>query len=80
MRRSFRRRFWVETALAAVAALLTVVTILVPDWLEVFFHLEPDEGSGSFEVVVTLIALAIAVSASLAAVFESQRSRALPER
>jgi hypothetical protein len=53
-----RTRFWIEAALASATGLLAVVTALVPDWIEVVFHVEPDGGSGTLEVAI-LAALAI---------------------
>jgi hypothetical protein len=42
-------RFWGESALAAVAGLLAVLTAVWPDWVEGVFGFEPDRGNGSFE-------------------------------
>lgn len=33
---SLRRRFWAESASAAIAGVLALVTIAWPDWIEIF--------------------------------------------
>ena len=46
-----RRRFWIEAGLAALSAILFVLTLSVPDWIEAVFGVDPDRGSGSLEWV-----------------------------
>jgi hypothetical protein len=58
-RSSVRRRFWIEIALAVVTAVLTVVTLISHEWIELVFHVDPDAGSGALEWA-TVIALAAA--------------------
>jgi hypothetical protein len=53
-RRSTRPRFWLEVALAILTAAAAIATILWPEWIEVVFGIEPDEGSGTLELGVTL--------------------------
>lgn len=45
---------WVEFALAVISALLTVLTMAWPDWIEGLFEVDPDAGSGSSEWGITL--------------------------
>ena len=54
-----RRRFWVETVMAAACAALTLITLLQKDWIEVVFGVEPDAGSGALEwlIVAGLVVL-----------------------
>ena len=51
-----------ETALAVILAVLAVVTLFWPRWIEVLTGLEPDAGSGEAEwgIVVLLAVLALA--------------------
>src|SRR6202035_4509929 len=56
--------FWIETVLAAVAASLTVVTGLCPDWIERVLPIDLDLHSGSIE---RNILVACALSAALCA-------------
>ena len=48
---SMRARWRVEAVTAALFAVITVVTVLWPDWIEGLTTLEPDAGSGSAEWV-----------------------------
>ncbi len=52
-------RFWIEVGLGAVSAILLVLTVFAPDWIERVFAAEPDGGDGSVEWGLTL-ALAVA--------------------
>jgi hypothetical protein len=53
-------RFWLEAALAASSAVVFVATLVVPEWIEVIFRVDPDGGNGSLE---WLIAAAFALAA-----------------
>ena len=70
MRASLRGRFWIELGLAALFAISAILTLLVPDWIEVFFHIEPDQGSGAVERGVTIALLVLTVVFALAARLE----------
>ena len=54
MQRQLPAGFWVELALAVVSALLTVLTMGWPDWIEGLFGVNPDAGSGSREWGITV--------------------------
>jgi hypothetical protein len=41
--------FCIELALAGFSALLCLLTISSPEWIEGLFHFDPDRGTGSFE-------------------------------
>jgi hypothetical protein len=62
-----RKRFWIESALAAVSGFLFVLTSVTPDWIERVFGVEPDAGSGALEwgivAVFGLVTLAFVVLA-----------------
>jgi hypothetical protein len=70
-----RPRFWVEVALAGVSASLFVATVVVPDWIEVVFGVDPDRGSGALEVLVSVVALTVSVCFALLAHVERRRLR-----
>ena len=74
--RRLRGRFWIELVLSALSCLLTIGTVLVHDWIEVLFHIEPDEGGGSLEALITVLAVAVTVAFVLAARFEWRRASA----
>jgi hypothetical protein len=53
--------------LAVISAVLCVLTLVFPDWIEELTGLEPDAGSGALEWIIAGIFLAAAiVSATLA--------------
>lgn len=67
MKKHLRPIFWVEAILAALTAILLVVTFFWNDWIEIIFRVDPDNGNGSFEkiivgalLVVTLALIALA--------------------
>lgn len=62
-----RKRFWAEVFLGSVSAVLLVVTLIRPDWIEVAFGVEPDGGSGALEWgIVALLAVTTVVLSLLA--------------
>jgi len=69
-----RRRFWFESVFALVSGILAVVTLVVPDWIEVVFKVDPDHHSGSLEWAISAAFLAAAVVAGALARRESRRA------
>jgi hypothetical protein len=69
----FRARFWVETALAALTAVLAVVTQLWPNWIELVFRVDPDHGNGALERVLLGVCL-VAFLASIVVAGAEYRS------
>lgn len=57
-------RFWLESALSAIAGLVTVITLFWRDWIEAVFRVDPDKRSGLAEwlVVVVLLFLTVALA------------------
>lgn len=47
--------FWIELVLAGLSALLCLLTIVSPEWIEELFGLDPDRGNGSFEWDLVLL-------------------------
>ena len=50
-----RARFWIEAGLSAAAAVLALITAVVPDWIERIFGAGPDDGSGEFEWLIVVV-------------------------
>jgi hypothetical protein len=72
-----RRRFYVEATLAGLLAVLTVVTLISKDWIEVVFGVDPDGGNGSLEWAL-VAGLAVASAAlSVTAWRERAHGRAI---
>ncbi|HEY8620231.1 MAG TPA: hypothetical protein VIM01_09160 [Dermatophilaceae bacterium] len=44
-----RPRFWVEVSASTFFAIVTVLTLAVPDWIEEISAFRPDSGDGSAE-------------------------------
>ena len=61
--------------LAAVAAFVTAVTALWPDWIEIVFGVEPDGGDGSLEWAISLTCGVVAVLLALWARRSWKRNR-----
>ncbi len=59
------RRVWFESLLATASFLLLVLTIAWRDWAEALFRIDPDQGGGAFEALVT-VGLACATLALIA--------------
>jgi hypothetical protein len=56
-----RKRFWLESSLAATSLAAFVITVLVPTWIEEVFGVDPDGGSGALEVAILAVLLGSAV-------------------
>src|SRR3954451_8217958 len=64
-----RIRFWIETVAAVAAGLLAVLTIFVPDWIELTGW-DPDHRSGAAEWWVVVVLGVVAVAAGIGARLE----------
>ena len=71
--RRLRRRFWIETTLAALTGSLFVLTLLRRDWIEAF-GIEPDNHSGLVEWLIVGVLAVCCASLSIAARAEWRRS------
>ena len=65
LRRQLPQRFWVEAAFGAISTVLLVLTIVVPNWIELLFSLTPDAGNGSteWELAFSLAAISLVMFA-----------------
>jgi ABC-type thiamin/hydroxymethylpyrimidine transport system permease subunit len=62
-----RRRLHIEVVLAAISAVLCVLTLVFPQWIEELTGLEPDAGSGALEWIIAGIFLVAAVVSAVLA-------------
>ena len=57
----------IEIALAAIAGVLTLVSIIWPTWIESLFEESPDAGSGALEWAIVGLFGLLAVTAAVLA-------------
>jgi hypothetical protein len=75
VRQPITQRIRLFAGIALVAAVLALLTFVWHDWVEIIFGIEPDQGSGWIEAGITLVAIAVAIIAGLAASSELVRTR-----
>jgi hypothetical protein len=68
-----RKRFWLQAGLSSVSGLLFAVTLLWHEWIELVFHVDPDNGNGSLEWLLVGILLGATISFGGLAVGERLR-------
>jgi hypothetical protein len=55
-------RFYLEAVLAALSTGLFILTLISRNWIEVLFHVEPDEGNGSLEWLIVAVLFVVSVA------------------
>jgi hypothetical protein len=68
-----RRQFWIEAGLAALSSALLTLTLVLPDWIELVFGVDPDQQSGSLEWAITGVFGVVSVCAVVLARREWER-------
>jgi hypothetical protein len=74
---SRKSRLIIETALAAIFAVIFAVTLLWPDWIELVFGADPDQGNGAAEWAIVAVSGSLAVVSILIARTEWRRQQRL---
>ncbi|HEU4426506.1 MAG TPA: ABC transporter permease [Pilimelia sp.] len=74
------KRFWIEAALAATTAILAIVTLISREWIEIVFHVDPDQGSGLLEWAIVIALGSATLLFSLLARAEWRHAMADPSR
>lgn len=75
MRRNLRARFWVESTLGVIGAILFLITLIRSDWIELIFKVDPDRGNGSLEWAIVVVLAVAAICAALLARAEWRRAQ-----
>jgi ABC-type thiamin/hydroxymethylpyrimidine transport system permease subunit len=68
-----RRRLRIEVVLAVISAVLCVLTLVFPEWIEELTGLEPDAGSGALEWIIAGVFLVAAVVSAVLACRDYRR-------
>ena len=76
--RRVRRRLWLEMGAAAMGLMLLALTLMTREWIELFFGVDPDQGSGAVEWAIVFGLLA--TSAGLLALARSEWHVRRPQR
>jgi tetrahydromethanopterin S-methyltransferase subunit E len=76
MRNALRRRFWLETVVSIITGILFVITLILKDWIEVVFRVDPDNNNGTFEWLIVGALLVVTITLFILASYEWRRARA----
>jgi hypothetical protein len=71
-----RPRFWLEVLVVIASLTLWVATLIWPDWIELVFKVDPDEGNGALERALTILLPAVGFAVSFVTAREWRRDRA----
>jgi hypothetical protein len=74
MRKALRWQFYAETILGALTGILFVVTLLNRAWIEMLFHVDPDQGQGWVEWLIVGVLLAVTLALASLARLEWRRA------
>jgi hypothetical protein len=74
-RSELKVRYWFEAGLAVAAIILAIMTMIWPNWIEILFKIDPDEGSGALELSVVVGLLGVSIASMLLAGRDWRRAR-----
>jgi len=69
-----RRRFWAEMVTAISAMVFALLALISRDWIELFFRVDPDRESGSFEWLIAAVLFVMSVASFLLARYEWRKA------
>lgn len=70
--------FLIELGLAAVTGIMTIVTLISREWIEIVFGVDPDNGSGALEWLLVAALAAATLIFGMLARLEWRRTGGLP--
>lgn len=70
-----RARRSAEVVVAVLSTVLFVTTVVVPDWIEVVFGIDPDRSSGTVEILISAASLTATIGFAGLARQEHRRER-----
>ncbi len=73
-----RTRLWPEVGVALLSAALFVATVVVPDWIEIVFGIDPDGGNGAVEILISVASLTATIGSAGLARLEHRRAQTAP--
>jgi membrane-anchored protein YejM (alkaline phosphatase superfamily) len=74
-----RKRLGIEVALAAISLAIFVATLAWPEWIEMVFGVDPDQGDGSIEWLIMAVTAGLALVSILFARSDWRHLRTLSE-
>ncbi len=57
-----RRQFWAAVLVGCTSAVLAAMTLISREWIEFFFGVDPDNGSGGLEWAIVIVTAVTAVT------------------
>lgn len=67
-------RFWTTSVTSAIFLALMLLTVVLPDWIEVVFRADPDGGSGAVEWAVVVLFGCVGIANGLVARIQWRRA------
>ena len=71
-----KARAWFQSVFAGLTAVLTVLTLVAPHWIEAVFGVDPDQRSGTLEWVIVVAGVLVTMTCTLLAHRSWRRVRA----
>lgn len=77
MKKSLRPWFYPEAILGIITGVMFVVTLFNREWIETIFNVDPDQGSGSLELLIVGGLLVATIVLVVLAGYEWRRASAV---
>lgn len=77
MKKQVKWFFWLEMGIASVTGILFLITLIWRDWIEIVFRIDPDQGSGSLEMIIVGALLVVTLGLFFLAGYQWRRAPAI---